>query len=53
MQKLLALIGTTIGGSLGWALGTPGGLMAAFLLSIVGTGAGLYVARRLAQHLLP
>jgi hypothetical protein len=53
MQRLLALLGTTIGGWAGWSLGVPLGLMTAFLLSVVGTGVGLYVARRLAQHLLP
>ena len=53
MQKLLALLGTTIGGSLGWTLGMPAGLMAAFALSMVGTGVGLYAARRFSQHWLP
>ena len=52
MQKALALVGTTLGGAAGWALGAPAGAMTAFLLSVVGTGAGLYVARRLAQSLL-
>ena len=53
MSKLLALLGTTAGGYLGWALGAPVGLMTAFFLSVVGTGVGLYAARRLGQHLIP
>jgi len=36
-----------MGGQLGWWLGSHVGFMTAFLLSAVGTGAGLYFARRL------
>jgi hypothetical protein len=49
MNKLLAFFGMTIGGWLGWALGSPMGLFAAFILSIVGTGVGLYFGRRIAN----
>lgn len=47
MEKLIVFILTTIGGSLGWAVGARVGLFTAFILSIVGTGFGLYFGRRL------
>ncbi|HTR78199.1 MAG TPA: hypothetical protein VMH39_08820 [Gemmatimonadaceae bacterium] len=52
MSKLLAFLGATVGSSLGWAFaGVIGfGLMGEFMLSIVGTAAGVYVGRRLANH---
>jgi len=39
----------TTGGWIGWALGAPVGLFAAFILAIVGTGAGLYFGLRIAN----
>ncbi|MFN8176791.1 MAG: hypothetical protein U0167_02635 [bacterium] len=49
MAKLLWLIGTTVGGWVGWWLGSLlGGFLPAFFLSLVGTAAGLYWARRVA-----
>ena len=53
MNKLFALIGTTVGGYIGWLIGARLGLFTACMLSIVGTGVGLYGARRVAQNLLP
>jgi hypothetical protein len=52
MTKLINLIGMTAGGWLGWALGSPVSLLAAFLLSMVGTGAGLYAGILFGRHLL-
>jgi hypothetical protein len=49
MEKLFLLVGTTLGGYLGWWLGMQVGMMTAFMLSIVGTGAGLYLARRISR----
>ena len=49
MTKVLAFFGMSIGGWIGWALGAPMGFFAAFILSIVGTGFGLYVGRRIAN----
>lgn len=46
MKKLLGFIGMTIGGWAGWALGAAFGTMTAFLVSMVGTGLGAYVAIR-------
>ena len=47
MEKLFWFIGATAGGWLGWALGEPMGIMAAVLLSAVGTGVGIYAAYRI------
>lgn len=49
MNRLLGFAGATIGSYAGWALGAGVGVMTAFLLSMVGTGAGLYAGRRLAR----
>ena len=49
MEKMLAWIGLAVGGWLGWALGAAFSIPAALLLSIVGTGLGLYIGRRIAR----
>ena len=46
MEKLLVIVGMTIGGYAGWALGAKVSFFAAFVLGMVGTGLGLYLARR-------
>ena len=51
MTKLLGSVGAFVGSSAGWAVGENAGLFTAFVLSIVGTGVGLYLGRRLAGHL--
>ena len=50
MNKLLAFVGAVGGGYAGWALGALVGTFAAFVVSVVGTAAGVYVGRRLARH---
>ena len=50
MKKLFIFAGTTIGSSIGWWLGAKVGLMTAFMVSIVGTGAGMYYGARAAQN---
>jgi hypothetical protein len=50
VSKLLAFVGAMGGGYAGWALGAPAGPFAAYVLSVVGTGAGLYWGRRLGRH---
>ena len=52
MQKLLATVGMTVGGYVGWIVGAPIGIFTAFVVSMVGTGAGLYAARRFADRFL-
>ena len=51
MAKLLAFLGSSLGGYVGWAAGAPVGLTTAFMLSAVGTGAGVYAGRRVARWL--
>ena len=53
MQKLFTMMGMTVGGYIGWAIGAPVGIFTAFMVSMVGTAAGLYAARRLADRFLP
>ena len=50
MSKLLAFVGATVGGWLGWFLGAPIGIFSAFAVSMIGTGIGLYAGRELAKR---
>jgi hypothetical protein len=50
MRKLVAFIGSTIGGYAGWALGATVGLTTAFMVSMVGTGIGIYYGRLIAKN---
>jgi len=50
MKKLFAFLGSTIGGYIGWYLGSPIGFMSAFVLSMLGTGLGIYAGYRAAQN---
>ena len=50
MEKLCIFIGTTIGSSIGWWAGNKIGFMSAFMLSIVGTGFGMYYGVRFARE---
>jgi hypothetical protein len=52
MQRFGGFVGMTIGGWIGWAVGDYVGFMTAFMLSVVGTAAGLYYGRRAADALL-
>lgn len=49
MKKLLGLVGSTVGSAAGWWLGAHVGIMTAFFVSIIGTGAGLYAGVRMAD----
>jgi uncharacterized membrane protein YeaQ/YmgE (transglycosylase-associated protein family) len=50
MERLLGFVGATIGGALGWWGGERVGFMTAFTLSMIGTGLGLYLGRRIARE---
>jgi membrane protein YqaA with SNARE-associated domain len=53
MAKVVAFIGATLGGALGWWLGASFGVFTALVLSTVGTGAGIYYSRRWLGKYLP
>jgi hypothetical protein len=44
MTKALNFLGMTVGGYVGWYLGAPISVFTAFMLSMVGTGVGLWGA---------
>jgi uncharacterized protein YcfJ len=50
MKKTLVFLGAFLGGTVGWMLGDGVGLMTAFVLSIVGTGVGVYAGNKVAQR---
>jgi hypothetical protein len=51
MTKLMILVATTVFGGIGWWLGERVGIMTAFFVSMIGTGVGIYVGRRMANML--
>ncbi len=53
MKRMFGLIGMTAGGWLGWAIGARISIFTAFVVSIVGTGFGLYVAHKIARQYMP
>lgn len=53
MKGLIAFMGATLAGSLGWWLGARVGMMTAFVVSTVGTGVGAYYTRRWVREHLP
>ncbi len=48
MAKILGFTGSFVGGTVGWWLGENVGIMTAFALSMVGTGVGIYIGRKIA-----
>jgi hypothetical protein len=52
LSTLLAWVGATLVGALGWWAGARASMFTAFVLSMVGTGVGLYLGRRMAEYLL-
>jgi hypothetical protein len=46
MMKMLNTLGAFIGGTIGWYLGAVVGTGTAFVLSMVGTGVGIYAAKK-------
>lgn len=53
MQRILNLCCMTIGGWIGWALGAKVSIFTAFVVSMLGTGIGLYYSQKIARTLLP
>ncbi len=50
MKRLIGYAGMIFGSVLGWWLGKQIGFFAAFLLGVLGAGAGLYFTRRLVRN---
>lgn len=46
MKKVITMVGATVGGAAGWWAGAFVGVFTAFIISCVGTGAGIYFGRR-------
>jgi hypothetical protein len=53
MNRFLNFVGMTIGGWIGWWLGALVSIFTAFILSMIGTGVGLYYTQRAVKQLLP
>ncbi len=53
MKGFLNFMGMSAGGWLGWWLGAQISLFTAFMVSMVGTGIGLYYTQRMVKRLLP
>ena len=53
MRGLAGIVGATLGGSVGWWLGSYVGLLTAVVVSAAGSGVGLYYGRRLIDDTLP
>ena len=51
MTKLLVMVVSTVASAAGWWLGAHVGIMTAFMLSMVGLGAGIWGGRQLAERL--
>lgn len=50
MKKLIVLLVSTVGSSVGWWLGARVGIMTAFMVSMVGTGLGIWGGVKLAKR---
>ena len=49
---MVAFIGATVGGAVGWWAGAFIGVMTGFFLSVVGMAVGIYLARRWVARLM-
>ena len=52
MGTFFAIVGSSIGGWIGWVVGAKVGFMTSYVLSVFGTAAGVYYGRRLFDILL-
>ena len=53
MKGFLNFFGMSVGGWIGWALGAQVSIFTAFIVSMVGTGFGLFYTRRAVKRFLP
>ena len=52
MRAILVMVGISLGGWVGWALGARLGIFGAYILSVIGSALGLYFTRRLITRYL-
>ncbi|NIP59798.1 MAG: hypothetical protein GWO17_18010 [Gemmatimonadetes bacterium] len=53
VNKLLMIVGMSVGGWVGWELGALVSTFVAFVVSVIGTAIGLYAVNRFSKHYLP
>ncbi len=53
MKGFLSFFGMSVGGWIGWAIGAQISFFTAFIVSMVGTGVGLFYTQRAVKLLLP
>jgi uncharacterized membrane protein YfcA len=51
VTKLLIFVGSTAGGYIGWWIGEEVGIMTAFIVSSIGTIAGIYAGYKIAKRI--
>ena len=53
MNRIVILLAASVGGWIGWWLGEAGGIFVAFVLSMIGTGIGMYAGIRFVREYMP
>lgn len=53
MRRVLAMVGMTLGGWIGWEIGSVVSLFTAFIVGMLGTAVGLYLTNRYVAAYLP
>ena len=53
MKGFLNFLGMSVGGWIGWAIGAQVSIFTAFMVSMVGSGVGLFYSQRAIRRLLP
>ena len=53
MKGFLNFFGISVGGWIGWAIGAQVSIFTAFMVSMVGSGVGLFYSQRAIRRLLP
>ncbi len=53
MKGFVRFVGITAGGWIGWFIGAPVSIFTAFMVSMVGSGVGLYFTQKFVKRYLP
>jgi hypothetical protein len=53
MKGFLNFFGMSVGGWIGWAIGVQVSIFTAYMVSMVGTGVGLFYTQRVIKRMLP